>query len=287
MSPHPIPANRDDTPSESAADTQFYREALHDLITIGRGLARHLHQQVTAQPTQQTPKAPPTPAQAPAPQAAPTPEATAIAFDRISRAVRRCVALARSLAQPLAPARTPAQHGATARKRATREAGNAIHHRDNGIEHADDETLTAGLHDHLDAPDLDDDLTGRPINEVIAAICRDLGLANVPGPHAWRPTREDIAQLCARAAAPSPAHTPGTGPNGPSSDATQSSPASPSPTSPAPASSAPSGHSPPNAAPAAILRTGPALLQPGSRLPGDPAEGVAAVLRQARHRGRW
>ncbi len=153
--------------------------------------------------------------------------------------------------------------------------------------HADDESLSAGLHDHLDAPDLDDDLSDRPINEIIAAIYRDLGLANLPGGYAWRPTRDDIAQLYARAVAPSPAHRPGAGPHGPSSEAAQPSPASPSPTSPAPASPAPSGYTPPNVAPAAILHTGPALLQPGSRLPDDPAKAVAAVLHYTRHRGRW
>ncbi len=287
MSAHPILADPEDTPGQQAADAQFYREALHDLISVGTSLARHLHQQVTTQPqpTQQALDAPPAPA--PAPQAAPAPEAAAIAFDRISRAVRRCVALARSLTQPPPPASNPAQHCTAIHKHATREAGDAIHHTDGGIEHADDESLSAGLHDHLDAPELDDDLSDRPINEIIAAICRDLGLANLPGGHAWRPTRDDIAQLCARAVALNPAHRPGAGPHDPSSEAAQPSPASPSPTSPAPASPAPSGHTPPNAAPAAILRTGPALLQPGSRLPNDPPEAVAAVLRYARHRGRW
>lgn len=282
MSAYPIPANPNDAPGQQAEDAQFYREAMHDLISIGTSLAHHLHQQVTThpQPTQQTPDAPPAPA--PTPQAAPAPEAAAIAFERISRAVRRCVALARSLTQPPPPASNPAQHHTAVHKHATRAARDATHHTGSGIEHADDESLTAGLHDHLDAPDLDDDLSGRPINEIIAAICRDLGLATLPGGHAWRPTRDDIAQLRARAAAPNPAHTPGAGPNGPGGKAAQ-----PSPTNPAPASPAPSGHTPPNAAPASILRTEPALLQPGSRLPGDPAEAVAAVLHYARHRGRW
>jgi len=47
MSAHPIAANPNDAPGQQAEDARFYREALHDLISIGTSLARHLHQQVT------------------------------------------------------------------------------------------------------------------------------------------------------------------------------------------------------------------------------------------------
>jgi hypothetical protein len=66
---------------------------------------------------------------------------------------------------------------------------------------AEAETLHAELLDRLDAPDLDDDIENRPIGDVIADICRDLGLAALPGTHPWkRRTTEDLATLCARAA---------------------------------------------------------------------------------------
>jgi hypothetical protein len=59
--------------------------------------------------------------------------------------------------------------------------------------------------DRLDGPDLDGFDLDRPVADLIADICRDLGLAAAPGTHPWkRRTPDDIAILCARAAAPRP-----------------------------------------------------------------------------------
>ena len=250
MSSQPTQAPYDDAPGQQAADTQFYREALHDFITIGTSLARHLHQQVTAEP-QSTPQ--PTSTQpTPAPHAAITPEAAAIAFDRLARSVRRSIMLARKLAEPPAPAKDPAQHRTTARKRIIREVEDAIQ-RHSHADDADPASLTTELHDRLDTPDLDRDLTTRPIADIITELCRDLGLAALPGTNPWRRrTPQDIQDLNARAAA-----QPGAAPPSPRP--------APKPPSPNP--------QPPRAA---TPRTHPGPTQPGNQ--PDAAE-IATILR--------
>ena len=95
---------------EQADDALFYRDTLQELIQIGTDLARLLHQHAIAQ------------AQAAVRDLAPCapPTEHAAAFDRIARAVRRTIALARSLSEPLAralartraAARTPTPPGA-------------------------------------------------------------------------------------------------------------------------------------------------------------------------------
>jgi hypothetical protein len=299
MSAQPAPTNLHTEPGQHAAnahaadthatDAQYYRHALHDLIDLGSDLARLLHQQASAQAAQQAitqahaaPQHPgPQPAPAPAPDALVPDTLTSIAaaFDRIARAVRRSIALARSLADPIQPARDPARHRAAARKRILREVEDAIQRTAPASGHgasghaaldgsgadaadADDdsaEALTAELHDRLDAPDLDEDISHRPVADIITEICRDLGLAALPGAHPWmRRTPADLEHLCARAAAPSRARQPGTGPPMPATPQR-------TPTSPVPPG------------PAAIPRA-PGPTHTGSGPPDDPA-GIATIQR--------
>ena len=235
MSSHPTSLT---DPGQQAADAHHYREVLHDLIGMGTALARRLHDQAIA----------PAPRPAPAPAApSPAPDliALATAFDRIARAVRRSIALARTLAQPIAPAQDPAAHRAAARKRILREVEDAIQRRHHEGDTAED--LNAELRDRLDGPDLDDDLATRPTPDIIAEICRDLGLAALPGTDPWkRRTPADIRMLCTRAAAtnrPEPLPTPST-PN-PPPGAAPSKPAEANGTaSPIPDPSAPDGPAP-------------------------------------------
>ncbi len=269
-------------PGLHAADAHYYRHVLHDLVDMGAGLARLLHQQAIAQ-AQAAPHDPGTqPAPAPALNVAVTVALTA-AFDRIARAVRRSIALARSLAEPIQPASDPVQHRAAARKRILREVEDAIQRTASGADAADAddasaEALTAELHDRLDASDLDEDIGSRPVAEIITEICRDFGLAALPGTHPWkRRTPADLEQLCARAAAPSGARQPGAGPH--SVPATLQRPAT-NPVSPEPA---------------AIPRaTGP--THAGSGPTDGPAEttaGIATILRHSPrhpmhlHHGQW
>ncbi len=139
----------------------------------------------------------------------------ATAHERVSRAVRRTIGLARRLNDPATP-HSP-QHRAAARKRIIREVEDAIQRQ--ATRPTDAECLQSELEDRLDGPDLDDDIDARPVPEIIADICRDLGLAEGrPSGHPWkRRTPGDIASLCARAARPpaKPEVTPSAAPPDP------------------------------------------------------------------------
>ncbi len=205
------PPQAENAPHQQVADQfvqdgQYYRRVLHDLIEIGADFARMLHQQAK----------PNTNAAAPAndqdgdqtSQPAPDPAATqalSIAFDRVARAVRRTIALAHKLSE-LRQAGT--DHAATsldqrttaARKRVIRDVEDTIQRAAPASEF---ESLQAELLERLDDPDFDDEILHRPTAEIIAEICRDLGIAAAPGTRPWkRRTPQDIAILSARATAP-------------------------------------------------------------------------------------
>ena len=221
-----IQAEPHDDPGPHDADTQGYRQVLHDLIAMGADLARFLHGHAAAQAAPQAVAHPTHPAPATQqttnaqqptdPHPAPPSDALislTLAFDRTARAVRRSILLARSLADPVQPAKDPAQRRTAARRRIIREVEDAIQRTASAANDGRDgpETLQAELRDRLDAPDLDDDISTRPTADIISEICRDLGLAAPPGgAHPWkRRTPQDIAQLCAAAAAPSRTCQPG------------------------------------------------------------------------------
>ena len=283
-------ANADAT-AAPAPDAQRHRQVLNDLIDIGADLARLLHGQAQAQaaqtpqqvtpPTQQAAAqlasqpgaAPPPPNAQPAPAPAPAANPAALvnlasAFDQVARAVRRCILLAQSLDKPAAPAKDPTRERAAARMQIIRKVEDVIQRpcittgQDCDQEGA--EALRAELHECMDAPDLDDDLRGRPVADIIKDICNDLGLDRMPGTRPFgRRTPADVALFCAGAAAPSGARRSGViqpdaiqpkaGPHG----ATQG--------------AGPQGHQ------HGAIR--PAPVHPARSLPHDPAEAVAFVLR--------
>ena len=196
----PEPAN---DATQRDEDAQYYCDILHELVEMATDIARAVHRQATTQPA--AAPGPETHSQS-ATQPAPAPDPT-IAFDRITRTIRRTIALARKLAEPapLNPAQGTRECRLAARKRIIREVEDTIQRRTEGPE-AD--ALHAELSERLDAPDLDDDIDGQPIADIIAAICRDLGIAHHPGTHPWkRRTPRDVRDLCARAAGPSVAHS--------------------------------------------------------------------------------
>ena len=237
----------------NAEDAQYYRAVLHELIGMGADLARSIHQQATASPAAKIPDR-----KAPAPDSigvsAPTPDLT-VAFDRIARCVRRSIALAHALAEPSRQATRPAQHRTAARKRIIRAVEDVIHRK---ADASRAEALGAELSERLDSPDLDDDLD-RPVADIIAEICRDLGLDDTPGVHPRkRRTPADVATLHARAAAPCNAQPCNAQP-----------------------SAGPRPAQPPAAAPAPAAHPAPASAQPGLSLPSDPAKAVAHVLHYA------
>ena len=134
------------------------------------------------------------------------------AYDRVARAVRRTITLARRIgtAAPAArPDRTPAR--TAARKRIIREVEDALDRHDPAIPPTgavdDREHLRAEFAERLDDPALDDDIATRPVADIIADICRDLGLvARTGAPGGKRRTPKDIRSLCAQAARHAPAH---------------------------------------------------------------------------------
>ena len=277
MSAHPTQATNPDDPGQPAAPAHPHRQALDDLVTMGTDLARLLHAQATRQAEAAQAAVPPHPM----PHAPHEPPATALlnlttAFDRIARAVRRCIALARKLEEPVRATPDPARHRTAARKQVIRAVEDTIHRTAHEGDRA--ETLNAELRDRLDDPDLDWDLAHRPIPDIIAEIRRDLGLAAPPGDHAWRRrTPADIQDLQARAAVPTKQSKPGAAPPGPHVAPTPTQyPADPQPDDPTPAH-------PVSAAPTPVPRTHHAPTD-GRTLPDDPAEATALLFR---HPGRW
>ena len=293
MSAHATQSEPHTNPGPQAEDDQFYREVLYGLIEVGAELVRHLPQQAAAQAQapQQHPAPQPTPAPAPSPDAV---APLAIAYDRITRAVRRCIALARSLNDPAHSPKHPAPNRTAARTAARKQILRAVEDTLGRQDYDDSyrvcdptEALHAELLDRMDAPDLDRDIESRPIDDIIKDVLRDLGLAALPGTRPWkRRTPADIAELCARAAAPSrpegsTPREPGPGPQPPSPGAAQHSP-DPQPDQREPGEPAD---------PAATPRGQPAPIHPGPvhpspthprpGLPKDPAEAVAFVLRHA------
>ena len=100
-------------------------------------------------------------------------EAAGRVFDRVSRSVRRTVALVQRLDTGWLPrGGGPDDRLAMARRQVARSVGEAI------AQHATGEVaerLFDDLDDRLDAAALDGLLDG-PVEEVVAAICRELGL---------------------------------------------------------------------------------------------------------------
>jgi hypothetical protein len=149
----------------AADDETWHHDMLRELAGIGMDLARVVQRQALA---------------------APEPDKrddAALAYARIARAVRQTVALYDRLRQgeaatPAAPRRawTPPAPGAwrvpaEPRAPAEREPCDA----DEAPE-SDDEDLLADLHEDLAAPSTAAELAGRTRGEIVAGICRDLGL---------------------------------------------------------------------------------------------------------------
>ena len=119
-----------------------------------------------------------------------------VAFERIAKAVRRTVRMVRWLEQPVA-ARADGGR-ARARKQIIRAVEDGID-REAAGEAAD--TLHVEMLERLDSLELDDDVAGRPVAEIVREILADLGVR--PG-EGMRPRRRGAAELAvmrARAAA--------------------------------------------------------------------------------------
>ena len=201
-------------PPNPLDDPAHTRAILAELVTLGMSIARDLAREQAVR-TDRATAALPGPAE---PVAAATPDPAA-AFERVSRAVRRTLLLARRLAEaeanPAHPTPGPAEARATTRRRIIREVEDAIHRATNDPAAAD--SLQTELAERLDAPELDDDITARPPADIITDIVRDLGLDRHAAQPWRRRTPAQIRTLHSRAAAgaapgPAPAPAPAPGP---------------------------------------------------------------------------
>ena len=159
---------------------------MHELIELGVDLARMVHAQAKTACDADA-----------AVVAAPGAMIGAAAgFDRIARAVRRTVALAQRLDESARV--SDGARRALVRRRIIRDVEDSIQR---CVPGEAGERLEAELFERLDGPEMDAEIDHRPDAEIIADICRDLGLATPPGAHPWkRRTPANIAALCARVA---------------------------------------------------------------------------------------
>jgi hypothetical protein len=199
MSSHPT---KPQTPEQ---DDAYYRAILQELIEGAAQLARQILQNATppvgwAQPikTQENP-APAPEAGPPAPETDPT-----VAYDRIARTIRRTIALARHIADnPAGQPREPKVNRAAARQKLIRGVEDAIDLKQRHQPKIDAEALYAELNERLLDPELEFDLQGRNVDDIIEEIARDLGIAQQGKAFVWKRRKpKDIAELRTRAAAP-------------------------------------------------------------------------------------
>ena len=101
-------------------------------------------------------------------------EVLARAFDRMSRSVRRTVALRRRMAAGWTGAGRADDRPAMVRRQVARKVGEAIAREAEGDAA---ERLFDELAERLEEPGRDAELLALPVEEVVRRVCRDLGLA--------------------------------------------------------------------------------------------------------------
>ena len=183
-------------------NTAHYQQVLRGLVDMANDIARLLHQQTLRQAEAANAALPPPPATTPFPD-------PAASFDRIARTIRRTILLAQRLDQKLdqPPART---NRTAARKRILREVEDVIQR---NAKPAERPSLNAELLDRLDAPDLEDDIDIRPLDDIIDDIVHDLRVTGAYARNWKRRTPAEVETLRIRAAGipqtwSHPAHPP-------------------------------------------------------------------------------
>ena len=159
-----------DAADRQAEDAEYYRRVLHEFIEMGAELARLFVQDAKAVVEPKQPHA----GMGAVPSAGAGP-AIAIAFDRVARAVRRSIMLARQLDQPVPAAESRRQAARNRVIRAVEDAARREPDRDGA------DSLDAERRERMELPEQGDDIDHQSIDEIFADICRDLGLAALPG----------------------------------------------------------------------------------------------------------
>ena len=185
-------------PHETLDETEHFKQVLRELVDMGTDIARIIHHQTRRQAEAATAALPP-----PATANTQFPD-PAIAFDRISRTIRRTILLSQKLAEPPRPSAIPTTYRIAARKRVLREVEDMI---ELNAAPADRPTLNAELLDRLDAPDLEDDIGARPLDDIIIDICHDLRVAHPYADNWKRRSPQQVETLRQRAAALPPARS--------------------------------------------------------------------------------
>jgi hypothetical protein len=192
MTPNPIPTEPDTAADPHAERRQRNLLAVDGLIDMGVDLTRLVQTQAHAEvETAQR-------------LCEPAPDFT-VPYARMSGSVRQSVMLSEKLMLPVKAAR-PAQDRVAVRKQIIRVVEDSIEG-DAPAEHA--ARLRAEFMERLESPELEAELGDRPVEDIIADIRRDLGIAERAGARRWkRRTPGDVALLCARAATKLPATGP-------------------------------------------------------------------------------
>jgi hypothetical protein len=174
MSIQPASAEPESAADYAVADSLYYRSVLHELIEIGAGFARQVQQQAQAE----------TVAPECGADAAVAPDLTA-QFDRVARTIRRTIILARAVAEPL-PVRAgtgDARRRAAIRASTARAVPGANAGDVEAAEGSEVGSLRCEVGDRMERPEMGDAVDHRPVDQIIAEIRRDLGLAPmVPTP---------------------------------------------------------------------------------------------------------
>ncbi len=189
MSSTPALLDPADLARQRDEDAQYYRQVLHKLIAMGTDLAEAVHRQALAEPAapQNQPEDQP---------AAPSPSPSqATTFDRLARAVRRTIALARKLSEPVREAPGPKLRLQECPK--DRRPDCAETDAPNAEPWAEPCERPEGPDCDADE-DLDDDLDEQSLADLIASLRHDSGLAHLTDAelrqHRTPPSAQESAQ---------------------------------------------------------------------------------------------
>ena len=107
--------------------------------------------------------------------AVPRVDTLARALERVSRSVRRCVALSKRIESGWPRVRSVDDRAAMVRRQVTRGVSEVIRRVSDSDEAA--ERLFDDLYERLQGPGVEQEMLDLPVAEIVRRICRDLGLA--------------------------------------------------------------------------------------------------------------